>query len=135
MPKVRVVELRICRAVVVLGFEVKGFGALDSSSTASRATVVGDSVRGSCAVTTAQDHGGAVRERLLQFATTIPPEELFPTLAEGAAELVAEDPFAFILVSGGDKLCYELDNLRNGSGRPNSFIYENVPKFSQKFGG
>ena len=54
-------------------------------------------------MTTPQDNHAAVRDRLLQFAATIPPEELFPTLADGAAEFVAEDPFAFILAVSLDR--------------------------------
>lgn len=54
-------------------------------------------------MTTLQDHSAAIRDRLLEFAKSIPPEELMPTLAPGAAELVAENPFAFTLAVALDR--------------------------------
>ena len=48
-------------------------------------------------MTTPQDHHAIVRDWLLQITTTIPPEELFPTLADGAAAFVVEDPFRVAL--------------------------------------
>ena len=46
---------------------------------------------------TPQIHNAAVRERMLKFAESIPPEDLTPTLAPGAAELINENAFAFSL--------------------------------------
>ena len=54
-------------------------------------------------MTASQHHSAAVRDRLLEFAKSIPPDELMPTLASGAAELVAENPFAFILAVALDR--------------------------------
>ena len=46
---------------------------------------------------TPQIRNAAVRERMLKFAESIPPEDLTPTLAPGAAELINENAFAFSL--------------------------------------
>ena len=48
-------------------------------------------------MTTPQIRNAAVRERMLQFAESIPPEDLTPTLAPDAAELINENAFAFSL--------------------------------------
>ena len=47
---------------------------------------------------------GPVREELLRFAASVPPEALMPTLEPDATRLVAEDPFAFslaVVLDGG----------------------------------
>ena len=55
------------------------------------------------AVTVSKCNLTAARDGLLQFADSVRPEALMPTLEPGATGLVAEDPFAFVLAAALDR--------------------------------
>jgi endonuclease III len=74
-----------------------------SRSDASEQQSILEEENSGAAVAATERNLAAVRDRLLKFADTVPPESLMPTVEAGATRLVAEDPFAFTLAVALDR--------------------------------